>query len=1038
MTEKVSQLEQRVADKLKSIGAAQLQRLTEDLAVARDRARYQELQVHGRNPEDQTTDGWPDAYVARGDGTLDAVEATRERYSWQRHLESDLAKVRDSKRPRVSGYLFVGGIPRTRPKIEELDHWKQEFCRAGIPTDRVTILLGMGLVRELCQPRYARVRQVHLNIPPAPELFELVRIDRPPLGAGPFVPSSEEFLVGTVYRPGRQEEIMASLNQTGCALLRGRGAAGKTVMAHSIAVDPAQRGLPAYRLDLSPFGNQTGVLRGRIEKQIVEFGDEGVLFIIDNVHLDEDLIASVYENWRELAQPLGARLLLVGREVHRLSGSALEATDLVPVVHRAQSAEVLGVFRRILIRNGVDPKAHEPADAVMRTWIRTFGGDPASPNYSVDLMAFGAAVEHRIPSIIKDGDFSLTVEDARLEIRNSYLVGKNPEELQNLLRLSALPQDVPLPEEGLKFPYAGFESFIRAGIVFETRPKADQTVRYTVAHSALGKLILGAASPPVDRLEECLAVADKCSLDLIFIAQRAAVDDDLEIAKKLLEAMLTNPDWLLRVGGKDHLPFYLDFSSKLGVPLISSEERPVDFDDKLVAVSMEMGLHFLGNLLSYLSNPTNKLTSIHLSLSNGLLLRHDKVLERVFGQSVDSLLGFLQDIRGSISPLRRLYDYLLGGLVRERTRISKVAKDAPLSQLSAFLRFSRTAGAGMRAVYKETLNQLSESLPEISVRATNTALGALLQFLSEVSDSTSQGFISNNVGDDLCKMIDLEEWNAYRRLERLPSPTDINNMHRLFKKLGRFGLAETPARRMIDAPASNMWSARGVILRQLADVVECCGTVPPASLTSFFDRAVLSEWLDRNYSAARTSSLAGALIRLAVRLPTHLHQRLCTNGLSRRVSADLAAAGAASNGVREEIISLAGCVALLGGMVPAKVGDWLDNDAVAQMSRDRRPIDARLSYYQIQFWLGIRSLAPGVDRPIRIPASDGSLLLEVWGSAVAPSTFAAAVNLSMTDWLERCRADGWTVPRDGYPSVRSHVLENLGFEGFATTPTQPC
>jgi hypothetical protein len=63
--------------------------------------RFGQLAIRGRNPRGQTVKGWPDAYVTREDGTIDALEATRDTRNWRVHLAGDLDKA-EKTRIRVS------------------------------------------------------------------------------------------------------------------------------------------------------------------------------------------------------------------------------------------------------------------------------------------------------------------------------------------------------------------------------------------------------------------------------------------------------------------------------------------------------------------------------------------------------------------------------------------------------------------------------------------------------------------------------------------------------------------------------------------------------------------------------------------------------------------------------------------------------------------------------------------------------------------------------------------------------------------------
>jgi len=86
-----------------------------------DRFGTRALRRPGRNDEDQTTKGWPDAFVSTGPNEVDGVEATRQAQTWKSHLEADLAHAADPHYRNLSGYVFVGGYPGEAPTAAQID-----------------------------------------------------------------------------------------------------------------------------------------------------------------------------------------------------------------------------------------------------------------------------------------------------------------------------------------------------------------------------------------------------------------------------------------------------------------------------------------------------------------------------------------------------------------------------------------------------------------------------------------------------------------------------------------------------------------------------------------------------------------------------------------------------------------------------------------------------------------------------------------------------------------------------------------------------
>lgn len=682
-----SDLENRIAAQLRIIGAAKLQQLAEDMAAACYPERFSEIQVRGRNAEGQTVKGWPDAFAISSDGKIDAIEATREKQSWTAHLEADLNSATKPGAPKLSGYFFVGGYPDHRPSEDDLSAWKERFCRLGVDQDRVTILLGMGLVRELAKPRYARVRLAHLGLAPVPELFRLVRSSQSPGGAGPFAPEPDEYVEGKVHRSRWANEIESRLVTDGCVAVRGRGAAGKTVLAHLIAIGARYRGLPVYWADLAQLGSSAGDLRGRLEKQIVEFGGNEILFVLDNIHLAEELAEDVYNFWEEVARHTGTRLLLVGRETHRSDEDKLQLeTNPWTILLRAQREEMIGAYRRIMGRRKESAAIPEPPHHILREWARIFGGDPDDAEHSVDLMAFSAAVQRKAKRIIETQDLTLDVSDARIEVRDRYLLKLSAGEMSNLFRLAALPEDVSLPDGSLADPYAPFERSLRNGLVYRRRHGVEAVDSYSLAHAALGRLILAAASPPVDRAKECVAVAKGEPQVAFYLASAAATDGDENLAREILTVLSQNVDWLDAINVNTDLAHYLEMSQRLGINILSGLEGfGVAHLPALGAYARRTSLQRFTNLMEFCRRPSNGINLTYDYLRQIILDDTAACAQRCLDDpSLNFVLYFLNHLRNADQDLQDVY----GELVRVLTEnISDVLEKIRLSNLPDIVRF---------------------------------------------------------------------------------------------------------------------------------------------------------------------------------------------------------------------------------------------------------------------------------------------------------------------------------------------------------------
>ena len=487
-----SHLEAQVRQKLQQIHPVTLQKLAEDLACVKfpDRFGSRVLRRPGRNDEDQTTKGWPDAFVSTGLNEVDGVEATRQAQTWRSHLESDLTHAVDPQYRDLFGYVFVGGYPGEAPTAAQIDDWVDRFVAAGLDRARVTILVGADLVAELCKPEYAAIRQVHLGLAAAPHWFRLLGYlpinDR---RLGLFQPTQAEYDTHQVCAPAVTDAVIDDLLTSGCALVRGYGAAGKTTLAELIARHERIAPNAVWYADLAQV---TEVVAGAAPfNEMTELAARGTLFVVDNVHLDTGYASRIQDHWMRHLTPLGARLLHLGRRTHRgdaRSGSAIPCHEL-----RAGVAEMLAVAGRLAGREGrALPPVPQPTTD---TWAQTFGGSDRPDETAVDLIAFTAAVDRRLQQIAA-GDFRLSAADAVDAVRARYLQPfQSSRELPNILRLAALAEfEIPLMDEQLPDPVVGLtQSVDSLGLVVHDDLGLEARRHYRLVHAGVGPLLLEAA-----------------------------------------------------------------------------------------------------------------------------------------------------------------------------------------------------------------------------------------------------------------------------------------------------------------------------------------------------------------------------------------------------------------------------------------------------------------------------------------------------------------------------------------------------------------
>ena len=495
-----------IKERLRSVSANDLQRLAEDLARIKSPTKFSgQIIFQGRNVEGQTTKGWPDAYSDAPNDAVHALEATRERATWKKHLDADLVKAASGKYKTLASYFFVGGYPDHEPTEKELTAYRAKFKALGLSPGDITLLVGHGLAEELARPECARIVYQLLGVRPEPRLFGLLKPgalhDRQLAG---FQPTEEDFASGLVWEPPLVEQVATELQGGEAVLVRGHGASGKTTFAQSIA----QRWNPktVYYLDLADALSTTDSSPNAIAGDLVEFGGNEVLFVVDNVHLDDGLALKIFSTWYKYSRK-SASLLLLGREVSLANGSPLG--PLKPHILYADADAVVGVVNRLLTRAGHASRKFSIRD--VQRWLATFGGGNSGNRASVDLVAFGAAAERRLDDLARGGS-ELRADDAIEAVRERYLTRLKPEERANLILLSGLaPFEVSLSEAALADRSIGFTVCNQnLGIVLREQVGRGARVVYRLAHAALGDLILAATGShdQIERFQHDVAERD--------------------------------------------------------------------------------------------------------------------------------------------------------------------------------------------------------------------------------------------------------------------------------------------------------------------------------------------------------------------------------------------------------------------------------------------------------------------------------------------------------------------------------------------------
>jgi hypothetical protein len=650
------------------------QRLAEYYAQMVYPKRFPTLIPGGRDKSDVVLKGWPDAYI--GDPP-DAVEATHSP-KWKKHLNDDLRKAEARGPGGLAGFLFVAWAPK--PKDELLRPYRDRLVKLGVPTDNITFVFKQQFVRDLRQPRFASVWADLLGLPCSSAPFAPIS-QAGLFGAGNqfLAPTREEYASGRVHRPSAADKIEESLNSRGWALVRGRGAAGKTVLATQIALNPAICST-AYYLDLARDDVEDHVA---IEI-ITTHADAGVLFVVDNVHLNGALARKLFDQWQSI--PKGSRLLMLGRLI-----SATAAQKGAPPLHDLETAAVplevekkdlAGVFSRLARRMVSSPP--QPSDEALDEWHRTFAGD---------LVAFSAAAERRRHELIH-GAWGLREEDAAEYVRETYLYPAalepiTEQERRNLLLIGTLATlEIETPLEALETPE--LHHSIRHGIAHRSEYGREGYVRYRLVHPSLGKLIVKAALTPVDEMQRFCAAASRSAFAGTMIAARLEGAGREQRSAEVLQGILKSPGGLrdsVITPGLQYARTNLERIARLGVlSLTDTDHRLADEYVELAASALRTPLHFLASFLEYAER---KLPEVHTTLSRALA---DPANLKILGETA---------LRTPLHLLASFLEYAERKLPEVHTTLSRALADpanlkilgetalrTPLADLASFLEYA--------------------------------------------------------------------------------------------------------------------------------------------------------------------------------------------------------------------------------------------------------------------------------------------------------------------------------------------------------------
>ena len=944
-----------IEEKLMGMEAEPFQRLAEYYACITEPDKYKALVPKGRNFNHQTTPGWPDAIVVSNNG-VHAVEATRAlRGKWKAHMENDLQRA---KTECLASFLFVALDEADDAKrIEYMDKWHAQGVTAKL-------VFRSDLVRELAQSRFARVWVELLDLPSAPLPFVSVR-DTPWLfgraDGEHFAPTLDDYLCDRVHPSCTLRKVEGRLEADGWALVRGHGAVGKTVLGLQIALGGDYAALPSYYLDLSEIDDDAGEQSERALRAIATFGDDRVLFVLDNVHLNEKAAWTIYDHWSRYQN--GSRILMLGRSIsearrYRAYAPPLKELENPDLELEANSTDLIGILQRLASRQEVHLASPvSPPPSHVERWHRLFAGD---------LIVFSAAVTHRMSSLLR-GDWDLSENHAVDYVRDRYLgTGVTQGERANLVRLAALSGlEVRLPSDALDDP--GFPETARNGIVLASGHGRDwQYERFRLVHSGLGRLILAAAPGTIDVRMEWASIAVRSPFCGGVLASILSNNGDEDSARDLLKDVVSQQDWLPRAIGVSGLHSAIPLSKllvRLGILSIHDFSDEFRLSWNLLATRLQSG--GLAQLLRFLRYAERALPDIWEM--SWVALQEPREAEKLTATALastsDLIAGFISD---------------------------------------AHLRW-QTVATRLDECLKCSVDSLSRSVCESSLSGLTALLG-VISFPAQ-----------------LVTAIDKDAWEANWRGRAAEPPHYFHSLSKMLNNYGRTDLLEAPACAMIRTENPHNWDPSHNTIRDISHLLRIGHTAPQADVARFLDLLLTDEWLDRQCANAHVCTWAAALFSIWGYHGRSVASRFVTAALQRRLGYTISTMDTIGAQELSESLQLLGALSVVVGVADCSHARWPSaqqlNAAIdhADTVGSGRCMDT-IGFVQVQLWVGLREMARLRRFPeVCLSSVAGDSVLSRWLDSEPPTDRHRALNDVMLPWLGKCAAKDWTLVAESAP-----------------------
>lgn len=468
------------------------QRVAEDIMKIKFGGAYNDLRPQGRNAKDQTTKGYPDAYVRLADGRYCIVEVTVG--DWRVHLDDDLsklAKLGQNKVAEIAIFVIQNAdllIPQKNANKEKTEkseeYYRGELEKLGIPPEGVRFFFLNQIVREIRQPRYAQILN-ELGLPVSVSPFQLV--SKIP-SRSPSEPTLEEYQEKRVIAATRYKALKRALTPHSAVVITGLSGVGKTTLAVAAAhAWSAKPGRPSIYLDLQDYGQNNSLIQD-IVRLLTVFGSGHTLFVVDNCHLmGPRLLSQIVAAHRDANDR--PTLLLVTHALdfaveQSLKQDRPQSHTIINV--KLDAGDIGAAYRLICHRIFGSYEFYRPSRCELENWLQI----------APDLLTFSLALQDQKEAIQSGLSPSLSSVGARSFVEQNYISGSSAED-REALAVIALCATYEMPASLTSLSSRVPDGLMKRRLVFEMTTRYGVQKRYRLAHDKLGNLILDCLS--VDR-----------------------------------------------------------------------------------------------------------------------------------------------------------------------------------------------------------------------------------------------------------------------------------------------------------------------------------------------------------------------------------------------------------------------------------------------------------------------------------------------------------------------------------------------------------